>query len=503
MLIILANRHKSEKYLMKNLLLICFTLLVVGLQAKRQPLYHEPDNKGDSIVSTTDLSDPKTRFIIDTIVLEGNKVTKDFIILRELTFKQGDTIAASHLRNKYLNTRRNLLNTSLFNFVTVKDSVISHDKPIHLQVRLIFVERWYIWPFPIFELSDRNFNTWWKNKNFDRLSYGIFLTKENNRGRMESLRLLLRFGYEERYELNYEIPYINKKQTFGAGLGVGWIQNHEVAYQTVNNKQEFVKDDEIYLFKNYYTYFHLTHRPSLYEYHFLQLKFNFFSFGDTLLKLNPNFSFDTLTKNEYLSLNYRYILDYRDSKAYPLSGSIFVGNLSKSGFGMLKTGNIGMMELMGSYRKYWETPFGIYASTDWTGKISTNRQQPYFYQQGLGFGRTFVRGYELYVIDGQSFILSKNTLKFPVIKPKVREIGFLRSERFGKIHYALYLNWFVDAGYADAFRNYNSDDLSNSLLLGTGFGLDLVTYYDMVFRVEASLNKKGETGIFIHLKNTL
>jgi outer membrane protein assembly factor BamA len=488
---------------MNILLLFCFTILAVGLHAGRQPLLPNPHSDGDSIVSTTDMSDPETRFIIDTIVLEGNSVTKAFIILRELTFRQGDTIAAEHLRSKYVSSRRNLLNTSLFNFVTVKDSVVSHDTPVRLQVRLDFVERWYIWPFPIFEISDRNFNTWWKNKNFDRLSYGIFLTKENNRGRMETLRLLLRFGYEESYELSYLIPYINKKQTFGAGLGVGWIQNHEVAYRTVNNKQEFVKDDEIYLFKNYYTYFHLTHRPSLDEYHFMQLKFNFFAFGDTLLKLNPNYSFDTLANNEYLTLSYRYILDYRDSKAYPLKGSIFIGNFSKSGFGILKTGNIGMMELMGSYRKYWETPFGIYASTDWTGKISTNRNQPYFYQEGLGFGRNFVRGYELYVIEGQSYILSKNTLKFPVIKPKERNIGFLQSERFGRIHYALYLNWFVDAGYTEAFRNYDNNDLSNSLLLGTGLGLDLVTYYDMVFRVEASINKSGETGVFIHLKNTL
>lgn len=73
MLIILANRHKSEKYLMKNLLLICFTLLVVGLQAKRQPLYHEPDNKGDSIVSTTDLSDQKPDSLLTPLCWKATK----------------------------------------------------------------------------------------------------------------------------------------------------------------------------------------------------------------------------------------------------------------------------------------------------------------------------------------------------------------------------------------------------------------------------------------------
>jgi len=158
---------------------------------------------------------------------------------------------------------------------------------------------------------------------------------------------------------------------------------------------------------------------------------------------------------------------------------------------------------MGSYRKYWELPDNLFLSTDWTGKISTNRDQPYFYQRGLGYDRNFVRGYELYVIDGQSYLLSKNTLKYALIPPKVSTLGFIKSEKFSKIHYALYANLFVDMGYVDAFRNYNTEDLAKTLLLGAGVGLDLVTYYDMVLRVEFSINKKGEAGIYFHLQNTL
>lgn len=485
---------------MKRLLLPVFFCLVF---ARPNVASDSAVLNSDSIFISGDLTGNVRAFVVDSISLGGNKITKDHIILRELTFKAGDTIPAHRLSKTYAQSRRNLLNTSLFNFVTVTDSVVQHGEIAHLQVNLIFVERWYIWPFPIIEISDRNFNTWWQDKDFSRLSYGVFITKENNRGRMESLHLLLRFGYEERYELSYDIPYINRSQTIGAGIGAGWIQNHEVAYRTVNNKQEFVRDNDEYLFKNFYTYFILTHRPSLYEYHFLQFRLNHLIFGDTLLQLNPFYSFGNQSENKYITVNYRFTLDKRDSKAYPLTGSFFVGGLSKSGFGIMKNGDIGMMELSGSYRSYWETDIGVYISTDWTGKISTNRNQPYFYRRGLGFERNFVRGYELYVIDGESFILSKSTIKYPLVTPRVRTIGFVRSEQFRTIHYALYLNWFVDAGYTEAFRNYDTENLSNSLLLGTGIGLDLVTYYDMVFRVEASLNRKGETGIFVHLKNTL
>lgn len=488
---------------MKGLILIGFLMManIVWANYPVRPPVHSTST--DSIIIHSDLSDDRISYVIDTVLLKGNKITKDFIILRELTFKSGDTIPAGKLRNQFQISQQNLMKTSLFNFVNISDSIINQGVFTRLSIQLDFVERWYIWPFPIFEISDRNLNTWWQDKNYDRISYGIFLTKENNRGRMESLKLLLRFGYDERYEISYDVPYINRKQTFGAGMGVGWIQNHEVAYQTLNNKQEYIRDDNEYLFTNYYSYITLQHRPTLFHFHHLQLRFNFYSFADTLLLLNPGYSFDSSLTNEYFTLNYRFTSDHRDSKVYPLEGQFFSGQLSKSGLGIMKTDNLGMMELMGSFRKYWELPSKLYFSTDWTGKISTNRDQPYFYQRGLGYDRNFVRGYELYVIDGQSYVLAKNTLKYALIPPQVSTIGFIKSEKFSKIHYALYANMFVDLGYVEAFRNYDAEDLSNSLLLGAGIGLDLVTYYDMVLRVEAAINKKGETGIFIHLKNTL
>lgn len=488
---------------MKGLLLFCVLNIAGSALANKQMLLPAITPFKDSIIIQSDLGNDRACFIIDTIFFSGNNITKDFIILRELDFQAGDTIPAGKLYPAFEVSQQNLMKTSLFNFVNISDSVVSGGEFIRLHVRLDFIERWYIWPFPIFEISDRNLNVWWQDKNFDRVSYGLFLTKENNRGRMETLKLLLRFGYDERYEISYNAPYINRKQTFGAGMGIGWIQNHEVAYQTLNNKQVFIRDDNDYLFMNYYSYFAISHRPTLFHYHYLQLKFNFYSFGDTVLALNPNYSFGGSRTNEYFSLNYRFSSDHRDSKVYPLDGYFFSGQLSKSGLGFMKNDNLGMMELLGTYRKYWELRKLLYFSTDWTGKISTNRDQPYYYQQGLGYDRNFVRGYELYVVDGQSYVLAKNAFKYAIIPPQVSTIGFIKSEKFSKIHYALYANFFVDLGYVDAYRNYDAEDLSNSLLLGAGVGLDLVTYYDMVLRVEASINKKGESGIFIHLKNTL
>lgn len=487
---------------MRKFILLLISINVFSAVAQQKAMVLEK-TEHDSISIHADIRDVNTRYIIDTIILSGNEKTRDHIIFRELTFDTGDTLNATSLAPGLRKSRDNLLNTSLFNFVTITDSLIPHVEMTRLAIRISFVERWYIWPFPIFEISGRNLNTWWKDKEFDRVNYGFFLTKENCRGRMETLRLLLRFGYDERYVLSYEMPYINKEQTFGAGFGVGWTQNHEVAYRSSDNKLDYIEDENQILYRNTFSYFNITHRPTLYHHHMLQLNYNFFEFGDTVLQLNPDYSFGGQKTNEFLTLSYSYTSDHRDSKTYPLVGNYLTGSLTKSGFGILKNGDIGMMHLKGSYRKYWKLAPRFFFSTDWTGKISVVRDQPYFYQRGLGFERDFVRGYELYVIDGQSFALTKNTFKFNLIPTQVTEIGFINFEKFSKIHYTLYLNWFVDAGYVEDYRNFGDDSLENSLLIGTGLGLDLVTYYDIVFRVEASVNKLGEIGVFVHLKNTL
>jgi hypothetical protein len=40
--------------------------------------------------------------------------------------------------------------------------------------------------------------------------------------------------------------------------------------------------------------------------------------------------------------------------------------------------------------------------------------------------------------------------------------------------------------------------LDNKFIFGTGIGIDFVTYYDKVLRLEYGVNDMGETGFFIH-----
>ena len=57
--------------------------------------------------------------LVSEIIIEGNDVTKDAVILRELTFVVGDTISLQHFDEVLKVSKENVLNTTLFNFVSI------------------------------------------------------------------------------------------------------------------------------------------------------------------------------------------------------------------------------------------------------------------------------------------------------------------------------------------------------------------------------------------------
>ena len=158
------------------------------------------------------------------------------------------------------------------------------------------------------------------------------------------------------------------------------------------------------------------------------------------------------------------------------------------------------MYVRSTFRKYFKLSDNYYFASGLRAKLSNNDFQPFYVKQGLGFGNDLVRGYEYYVVDGISYIINKNNFKYELIKPHIKKFNFIKNEKFNMIHYALYLNLFADCGYTYDYKPINllSNNLSNSFLYGYGVGIDIVTYYDKVLRLEYSINKMSEKGFFIN-----
>ena len=135
------------------------------------------------------------------------------------------------------------------------------------------------------------------------------------------------------------------------------------------------------------------------------------------------------------------------------------------------------------------------------GKLSNNVPQPYYIQHGMGYGNDLVRGYEDYVVDGNDFILVKNEFKFRFLNVPVQTLPLFGVKQFNKAYYALYLTLFSDWGYLTSPSPYVVNDfLANQQLWGNGVGIDLVAYYDLIWRFEYSFNALGQHGLFIHFQ---
>lgn len=438
------------------------------------------------------------KIVIRNISFTGNKITKERIIQRELMFSPNDTLTISALSEKIDLSHQNLMNTSLFNFVTIDTASVDGQQGLY-DVNIDFVERWYVWPVPLFELADRNFSEWLNKRDLNRLNYGMSLTWNNFRGRRERVVLYTLFGYDEKYQLVYQIPYINRRQTLGIGLSGGYSRNHEIAYNSENNKEVYYKTQEHYARKQAYAYAEMYIRKDIRNKHWIKMMFTNLLVDDSVILLNPQYSYGPSVNNQYFSFYYQYRSDFRDYRQYPLKGHYFDVSLDKAGLGIMTDPSVKALHLRTNIRKYGQIKGRFYWASGFTGKVSPFGEEPYYYTEGLGYGRDFVRGYEYFVVDGQHYAILKNNLKFELVKQRVMKFNFIPTEKFNKLPYAFYLNLFADFGYASDSRNYVNNPLSNEILTGYGIGVDFITYYDFVLRVEYTINKMGQSGIYIHL----
>ena len=443
-------------------------------------------------ISTSEAGNEK---VIHSITIRGNHQTKSSIILRELAFHESDTILQTTFGSLVTAGRENIFNTSLFNFVTI-DTIPKEGSTGEMDVVINVTERWYIWPWPFFEISDRNFNTWLETAELSRLTYGIDLTIMNLRGRNETLKIPVHFGFNQKLGFSYRIPYIDRKKITGLGFGTEYNRNHEVIVNTVNNKTVYYKDPGKFPRQDLYAFTEVFLRPSFYSRHTFRVSFNAWIFSDSLLNI-PGYAAGTSNHLNYFSFYYQYKNDHRDVQYYPLTGFYFDIEMDENGLG---SPDVNEFYIKSNLRKFIQIQNRWYFASGLTAKVSLTPQPPYFMQMGLGYGREYVRGYEYYVVDGRDFLLWKNNFKFAIIPARVFGIDFLRSPKFNKVPFALYLNVFGDLGYVVYDGQYPdpSNDLRNSLLLGYGIGLDIATYYDIVIRLEASENRDGTPGIYLH-----
>lgn len=426
--------------------------------------------------------------VIKQINISGNQKTKVSIILRELDFVIGDSIKKDDIDKKLDLTRRKLINTNLFISVELKSVQVAENQ-INIDIKLL--EQWYALGYPIFQIVDRNYAEWWqRGASLSRTTYGIDFIHANFRGRAEKINIRAESGFTQRVELGYRIPYIDKAQKTGAGFSLSYITNKNLAFRSLNDTLFYFKNYEEVLRKRFSAAIYLRKRYGFYDNHSLELRYNNNVIADTISKLNPDYFLNGRTSQKYLQLSYYFNHDFRDNVAYPLRGKRYEFFISK--LGLTPNDDINQLEISGAFSIYKPLTKRFFYNLILKGKLSFPEFQPFYNTRGLGYSGDLVRGYELYVVDGSSYFLARNNLKFQLLNSKIK-LNFLKIKQFNTIPIGIYPNIFMDYGYVQSsYTNENKSKLANRSIYGGGLGLDFVTYYNMVVRFSYVLNDRKE-----------
>jgi len=461
---------------------ILFFLLLLPFAILAQPI---AQNKVDTVSAGRIV-------FIDNIFLTGNGKTKDRIILRELSIEKGGSYSFEALEKIIIADRNKIYNTKLFNEVEISILELEFDK-VDIVIRV--AERWYLFPIPLLDIIDRNFNDWWVNQDADlsRLIYGLSLYHFNMRGMNERMTVTAQFGFTKRFEVNYSMPYIDRSQRHGLSFSAKYLEYNNLHYKTVNNNRVFVETEDL-LRTTLGFGISYTLRNSFYTRHSFGVDFNKNSVADTVLLLNPNYLGTGTNEQNLLKLSYSFNIDRRDIAAYPLDGYNLSVKINQIGFGLKNS--VSRTGFETTYAKYFKLKKGFYFNSLLSINLSTPPDQAYTVLSGLGFSNRLVRGYELYTIFSQNYFLNKSTFKKVIFKGNTKWKS-MPLEQFQYIPYALFLKTYVDFGYATNTENLEGNArLSDNWLAGAGLGLDFVTMYDFVIRVEYSFNNIGESGFF-------
>ena len=473
--------------------LLIFMLTLGSFRSMAQPVANTPADlhPADSAV------EPKW-LIISDVMITGNGKTRPPIIFREVPFQKGDTLLVEELPDKLKLARDLLMNTTLFVDVKVYVSTSIREAGRRKAIIAIDVkERWYLFPLPYFKLIDRNFNQWWvdQKRSLDRVNYGAKFIQNNFTGRNDNLDIWLITGYNHQISFRYQLPFIDKKLTKGISIGVQYATQKELNIATEDNKQVFVRKDNV-IRENFRVEATYSYRPDVRQRHYFRVSYNREHIDDTVLLLNPNY-FPTLrTTARFIDFNYQFKYYNVDYIPYPTKGWMLEANV----YSRLIQKNLDLWQA--SARAVYAIPFQperrflhLEAIAVW----KTPANNAFINQRLLGYNYMQMRGLEYNVIDGRAGGILKTTFHQQLFSVILHNPASKKTH--DRIPVRVFLKAFADIGYAHNPFSLPSNTLNNTFLRSWGFGVDIVSIYDFVFKIQFSMNQLGTDGVYLHSRN--
>ena len=261
---------------------------------------------------------------IDLIQIEGNKKTKDYIILREIKQQINSPLSKKNI----IEDKNRIYNLGLFSSVEIDVQTIESQNIYIITVN----EMWYIWPFPIIKYDNKN----------EEFSYGGGIIHNNLRGRDENIALGAAYGSAREYFLWYSNPWISGDHN-SLEFGIYNESSDHHVYNIIEKDKGFFTEGGFYKGSNH--------------------KFNFWvNYNDKIIETLEESDKMVLQDSEltqadfsYIRLGLEYKYDTRDIYIDPNSGLFFNIELINS-IGFNDTQNMHQAELhLSTYKNLFES----------------------------------------------------------------------------------------------------------------------------------------------------
>ena len=397
--------------------------------------------------------DSTVAFLLDKIIVEGNRATKSYVILRELPFKEGDSVTTAEIDY----ARERIYSTGLFTKVLTQNEIVSKGS-INL---LIYVEeRWYIWPYPIVGFRDRIIS--WR-----KLYAGLGAVDFNFRGRAERVEGMFALGYDPFASVSFSSPSIGENRDYLLGFAASYARGQGFETQSDYSTGQF---------SNTFGTVSVSagKRLDIYSVVFVGAAFNY-------VKRTTNDSTSAaLSLNGtdiFASLQAEYNYDTRDLKIYATQGTYLDILVEKFGLGESSV-NFGRASF--DARKYLPIWDFLSLAGRVHGSLAEGAVIPRYNHVFFGYDER-IRGMFNTTMEGESIVGGNAEVRIPIIKKLYLEFPWVPIEEFKSNRLALYWSFFADAG--ETANKYLNMKL-NRALYGYGGGLTLLLPYDVIFQVD-------------------
>ena len=408
---------------------------------------------------------------VKNIIITGNKITKDEIIKREMTLREGDKFTLK----KYSDDLLSIYNLALFTRVDITPIPVA-EKDITLNVDV--QERWYILPLPLGGIEDGEWRKIWA---------GLNLRWDNFRGRNERGNLGFRVFYNPSFSLSYYVPWIGKKLHLFMGIGGSWSRTRNQSLTAVgrqNGSNTITYEDKNYENIQYKAEISIGRQFGrnfgiFTEYRFHHLRVTEYAPGRNL----SNNGVD-----RYLAVGGGIFYDTRDIYEYATKGVYFRTNYFRFGF-IDKEINFGRytLENQSFIPVNFTKNYYITAASRLNTSFAMGAIIPFYNHEYLGYSDDYVRGWKGQAFEGENVFTIYNEIRIPILKPRyvsgkdmmiVKDLPIIKNL---DLRHGLYATLIYDIGTVW----YKHENIFNKRFIsGAGIGLNFIAPFGYVLRTD-------------------